>query len=158
MGNYLTNDELKTRFASEREVAFFTDDEDTGTASDSKLTDIVEAAEGMINSRLAKRYQTPVDTTLDTELAATLKRHTLDLAEGLLIGTRSERLSEAKQRQIDRVLDWSDKLALGEYMLPGAVTVGSRTTNDPKAAWTDHSRTLATGSVRASSRDSLKAL
>lgn len=155
MGNYLTQAQLLTRFKDAYEASFFTDDEDAGTPNTNKLDDIIETAEGMIDSGLAMRYKTPVDTSVDTALAALLKRQTLDLAEGLMIAGRSERLSDAKQAQIDRVLDWIDKMAKGERVLPGAVTPTGPASRDPRASWSDHSRTLLTDTVRVSSRSSM---
>ena len=155
MGNYLTNAELLTRFRDNAEAAFFTDDATAGVPQDSKLTDIVESAEGVINSALAVKYATPVDVAADTTLAALLKRQTLDLAEAMMIGGRSERLSPVKQLQMDRVLDWLDKIAAGERVLPGAVTPDATTSRDPRATWSDHSRTLLTDSVRCCSRSSM---
>lgn len=158
MGNYLTNAELKTRFEDDAEAAFFTNDEASGVPTDAKLTDIVETAEGMIDSALAVRYATPVDVSVDTTLAALLKRQALDLAEGLMIGGRSERLSDAKQAQIDRVLEWCEKIAKGERVLPGAVTPAGPTSRDPRASWSDHGRTLITASERSASRSTMSKL
>ena len=158
MGNYLTTTELLTRFPDDADASFFTDDEGAGTPVTTKLDDIIETAEGLINSRLAMRYATPVDTTIDTELANTLKRMTLDLAEGLMISGRSERISDAKQAQMDRVLDWSDRIANGELVLPGGITPAGPASRAPRASWDGSNRTLSSTSPRVFTRESMRAL
>ena len=158
MGNYLTTTELLTRFPDNADASFFTDDEGAGTPVTTKLDDIIETAEGLINSRLAMRYATPVDTTIDTELANTLKRMTLDLAEGLMVSGRSERIADAKQAQMDRVLEWSDRIAKGELVLPGGVTPSGPSSRAPRASWDGSNRTLSSTSPRVFTRDSMRAL
>ena len=157
MGNYATNAELKGRFADDEEVAFLTDDPDTGTPTETVLTDVVEAAEGAINSRLAKRYATPVDTTIDTELLALLKRQTLDLAEYYL-HRRGENASEVKALQAERVLEWADKVSTGDWVLPGAVTPASSSSRADVAFWSDSSRTINDASSRVHTRQSYSRL
>ena len=154
MGNYLSTAELLTRFPDDADAAFFTDDEGAGAPTADHLNDIIEAAEGMINSRIGKLWATPVDVALDTELSNTLKRHTLDLAEALMVGGRSERLSEVKQGQLDRVLEWADRIGDGTYVLPGGVTPAGPTSIDPRAAWSGSNRTLISTSPRIFTRDS----
>ena len=158
MGNYLSTTELLTRFPDEGDASFFTDDEQAGVPLGTKLDDIIETAEGLINSRLAMRYATPVDVSIDTELGNTLERMTLDLAEGLMISGRSERISDAKQVQMDRVLDWADRIAKGELMLPGGVTPAGPTSRDPRASWDGSTRTLSSTSPRLFTRESMRAL
>ncbi len=158
MGNYLTTTELLTRFPDDNDASFFTDDEGSGTPITTKLDDIIETAEGLINSRLAMRYATPVDVSIDTELGNTLERMTLDLAEGLMISGRSERISDAKQAQMDRVLDWADRIAKGELVLPGGVTPAGPSSRAPRASWTGSTRTLSSDSPRLFTRESMRAL
>lgn len=155
MGNYLLVAELKTRFRDEADVAFFTDEEEAGTATDSRVEDAIATAEGMLNSRFAKRYATPVDVSVDTELAATLKRLTLNVAQVVLIGKHSEVVSEWMVKQHDDALVWADKIASGEFVLPGAVTPAGPTSRDPAASWSDHTRTLATTSGRVFTRSTM---
>ncbi len=155
MGNYLSTSELLTRFPDEADASFFTDDEDAGAPTTAHLDDIIEAAEGMINSRLAMVYATPVDVSIDTELGNTLKRMTLDLAEALMVGGRSERMSEVKQGQMDRVITWADRIAKGELVLPGGVTPAGPASREPRASWSGSDRTLIATSPRRFSRDSM---
>lgn len=152
MGNYASNAELKGRFADDEEVAYLTDDPDTGTPTESVLTDVVEAAEAEINSGVAMRYLTPVDVTLDTELAALLKRKTLDLAEYYL-HRRGDHASEVKSLQGERVLEWIEKIATGARVLTGAVTVASTASRGDMASWSGSGRTLNSTSKRVWTRE-----
>jgi len=155
MGNYASNAELQTRFEDVEEVAFLTDTEaDTppSTPDQDVLTDVIEGAEGDINSRIGKRYATPVDETVDTELAATLKRRTLDIAEVYLL-QRGGVVTEAHQRQLDRAIEWADKVSTGEFVLPGGVTPTSTASRNPVSEWTGSNRTLASTSPRLWTRD-----
>ena len=155
MGNYLSTTELLTRFPDDADAAFFTDDEGLGAPTTAHLNDIIESAEGMINSRLAMVYATPVDVSIDTELGNTLERMTLDLAEGLMVSGRSERASEVKLAQMERVLEWADRIAKGELVLPGVVTPAGPASREPRASWSGSNRTLITTSPRNFTRDSM---
>lgn len=157
MGDYASNDELKTRFEDDTELAFLTDNVTAGIADEAVLTDVVEAAEGEINSGLAVRYATPVDVSVDTTLAALLKRKTLDLSEHYL-HRRGEGASEIKQDQADQVLEWVDKVSKGERKLVGALTAASTTSADPRADWSDSGRTPPTDSERFFTRETTKRL
>lgn len=141
MGSYLTTTELKTRFENDAELEFLTDKAEGSTPDEAVLTDVVETAEGEINSGLAMRYATPVDVSIDTTLAALLKRMTLDLAE-VYLHRRGEGASEIKTEQRDRVLEWVEQMATGKRRLVGAVTAASTASDNPRAGWTDTSRTL----------------
>ena len=153
MSHYASTANLKTRFADDLEIAFLTDTESTGTPDDDVLTDVVEAAEASINSRIGKRYLTPVVVSGNTELIALLKRMTLDLAEVFLM-MRGPSVSEAKQLQMDRVLEWADKVGDGTYVLSGAVTPPSTASRDPLAQWSGSERTTPDSSPRVFTRTS----
>lgn len=152
MGNYASTDELQTRFADAIEVSYLTDTEDTGTPDSAVLDDVLEGAEGSINSRIGKRYLTPVVVSGNTELTALLKRHTLDLAEVFLL-MRGPSLSDAKAFQRDRVLEWADKVGDGTYVLTGAVTPESTASRDPLSQWSGGNRTIPDSSGRLFTRD-----
>jgi phage gp36-like protein len=153
MGDYASTAELETRFEDDAELAYLTDNVAAGEPDDAVLTDVLEAAEGEINSGLAKKYATPVDVSVDSTLAALLKRKTLDLAE-VYLHRRGEDASEVKQDQLDQVLEWVDRIAKGERVLVGAVTAASTTSADPRATWTDTSRELPDTSDRIFTRQS----
>jgi phage gp36-like protein len=157
MGNYATTAELQTRFENAAEIEILTDVIVGGGVDEDVLTDVVEAAEGDINSRIGRRYATPVDTSIDTEIAALLKRKTLDLAEYYLY-RRGDEASEMKALQAQRVFDWADGVARGEYVLPGAATPASTASDEPRAAWSDTSRTQSDDSGRVCTRDAFSQL
>lgn len=153
MGNYLSEAELRTRFENDIELEFLTD-KGEGTGVDTAvLDDVIEAAEGEIDSALSKRFLTPVVVTGNAPLTALLKRKTLELAE-FYLQRRGEGASDVKDQQAQRVLDWLDKIAKGERNLVGAVTVPSTASNDPRTTWTDSAREIPDGSSRIFTRQS----
>lgn len=139
MGNYASQAELQTRFEDAAELEFLTDKTEGSGVDTDVLDDVIEAAEGEIDSGLAMKYATPVDVSVDTALAALLKRKTLDLAE-VYLHRRGEAASDVKQDQLDQVLEWIEKMATGKRRLVGAVTVDSTTSGDPRGTWTDSGR------------------
>ena len=155
MANYATTTELKDRFNSEEEVALLT--HTVGTADTDVLTDMLESAEGDINSRIGKRYATPVTVSGNTELTALMKRKTLDLAEFYLL-REGDRISELKERQGESVLKWADAIAKGEYVLSGASTPASTASRDPLASWTGSDRDLTDVTTRIFSRETMSGL
>lgn len=157
MGNYASQSDLKDRFDGDAEVAFLTDTEETGTPDTDVLDDCIESAEAEINTWIAQRFQTPVDVSLDTELARLLKRKTIDLAEVYLL-RRGPQVSEEKEKQEDRVLSWAKSVGKGEAQLTGAVTVASATTRAPLASWTGSDRDLGDVPTRIFSRDTMSSL
>lgn len=154
MANYATVAELEDRFPSTADAAFATDTESTGVPDPLVLADALEAAEGAINSRLAKRYATPVAVSGNTELTALLKRYTLDLAEWHLL-CRSDHVSEVKKERADYVLAWADMVAKGDYVLSGAATPPSTGGRSPLASWSTNTRTLADDTARIVTRSTM---
>ncbi|MCZ6654863.1 MAG: DUF1320 domain-containing protein [Planctomycetota bacterium] len=157
MGNYASTAELETRFADTTEVEVLTNQAIGSGVDTAVLDDVIEVAEGEIDSALAQRFLTPVDVTLDTSLDALLKSKTLDLAEFYLY----RRGSKASQLAIDQhqeVLDWLDKIQKGERRLVGAVTVPSTVSGNPRAEWTDSGRELPDTSSRIFTRPSTRRL
>lgn len=160
MGNYATNDELQTRFEDVEEVAFLTDTVSANppsTPDEAVLTDCVTGAEGFINSRIAMVYSTPVDVSLDAELAALLKRMTLDLSEWFL-RSRGKVVSETVQTQYEAVLLWADMIAKGEWALPGAATPAPTQSHGPVSSFSDWGRTLSNSSKRTTTRETMRRL
>lgn len=155
MANYATTSELQARFNSAEEVALLT--HTVGTPDATVLTDMLESAEGDINSRIGKRYATPVVVTANTELTALMKRKTLDLAEFYLL-REGDRVSALKERQGESVLLWADSIAEGRYVLSGAVTPPSTASRDPLASWTGSDRDLTDVDTRVFSRETMAGL
>lgn len=134
MGNYATIAQLKTRFEDDEALAHVTHNEDAGTADTAVLTEALNNAEGYIDSALAKRYEVPVDVSLDDVVAARLKSIALDIAvHNLVTGTDFE--SEAKQRAYDDAKEWLKAVAKGEWLLPSATTLATTATDDPLIAY-----------------------
>ena len=154
MGNYATSAELKTRFADDTEVAFLTDS--APTPDEAVITDVLEAAEASIDTRIGKRYKTPVAST-DTGVIALMKRMTLDLSEVFLL-QRGRTIGEDKEKQMDRVLEWADRIADGTYVLPGASTWDSTVSRNPVASYSDSTRTLDDGVGRVVTRETMARL
>lgn len=157
VGNYATQAELKARFDGDAEVAYLTDTEETLTPDTAVLDDCIEAAEADINSRIGKRYATPVVVTGNTELTALLKRKTLDLAEVFLL-MRGPSVSEQKEKQSERVMEWASKVAAGTFVLSGAATPPSTTSRDPLAYWSGSNRDLTDVETRIFSRETMSGL
>ncbi len=151
MGNYASTAELETRFADTAEVEFLTNKAEGSGVDTDVLDDVIETAEGEIDSALAQRFETPVDVTLDTSLDALLRSKTLDLAEFYLY-RRSSQPSQVATDQHLEVLEWLDKIQKGERRLVGAITVPSTTSGDPRAEWTDSGRELPDTSSRIFTR------
>lgn len=155
MANYATTTELQARFNSAEEVALLT--HTVGTPDTTVLTDMLESAEGDINSRIGKRYATPVVVTSNTELTALMKRKTLDLAEFYLL-REGDRVSDLKEKQGESVLVWANKIGDGTFILSGAVTPPSTASRDPLAAWTGSNRDLTDVDTRIFSRETMAGL
>lgn len=133
MGNYASTAELEARFDGDAEVASQTDNEDTGTADTTVLNEVIDNAEGEIDSAVGMRYLVPVDTT-DTIVAARMKSITLDLAVwGLHIrgGVAPVPVIEAR----DAVREWLDLLAEGKRVLPQPATANTTTARETLADW-----------------------
>jgi phage gp36-like protein len=135
MPNYTTTTKLKARFENDEAVAALTDTlEETGAPDDTVLTEVVNDAEGVIDSYLAVIYQVPVDVSSDTVLGNRLDSLALDIAANNLL-ERGDQVSEAKQRRHDRAIEYLEKLSKGELVLPSAATLASTDTRDPTVSY-----------------------
>lgn len=160
MGNYASNAELKTRFDSadsDAELEVLTDKAPGTGVDDAVLTDVVTLAEADINTRIGRLWATPVDVSIDAELAALMKGRTLDLAEYYL-HRRSDHATEVKERQAERALEWATAVGIGTFVLPGGVTPASTQSRDPVAEWTDAARTADPNRGRVCTRNSFSQL
>lgn len=134
MGNYATTTQLIARFESSEDLAHLTNSEDTGAADTDVLDEVINDAEGQIDSYLAKRYLIPVDVDSDTVLANRMKSLTLDLAVHKLC-THGDMVSEAKQSAHDTTIDYLKELAKGTVLLPSAGALSPTATDEPAARW-----------------------
>lgn len=133
MGNYASTSELEARFDGDAEMASLTDNKDAGTADTTVLDEVIDDAEGVIDSYAAVRYLVPVDLA-DTRVAARMKSATLDLAVWRLhVRTRS--MPEPVQVARDGVLDWLKALSKGEAVLPQPATASTTSARETLADW-----------------------
>ena len=77
------------------------------------------AAEGEVNSFLARRFAVPIDLVTFPELGGVLKSITLDRVECRL-RVRRPPVPEDARRKADRALDWLKKVADARIDLPAA--------------------------------------
>lgn len=124
MGNYATASDLTARFLDSEEASFATDSEDTGAVDAAVQNEVINDAEGIIDSHAGMRFKTPVDVSSDTVLAARLKSLTLDLALHSL-ALRTDRASEILVSRFEAAMEYLDKIANGKLMLPSAATLDS---------------------------------
>lgn len=140
MGNYASTSDLIDRFASDAEVLHVVDNA-AGAIGDAttlaRLNDAIEDAEGEVDSYLARRWDVPVDVSGDTQLAAVLKRKTLDIGQYFLIA-RSDHVTEAAQKVYDGALAWLKDVAKGVAYLPGASPPSSTAASSPVVVYGDN--------------------
>lgn len=135
MPNYTTTTKLKARFEDDDAVAALTDTlKQTGAPDETVLAEVVDDAEGEIDSYLAVRYLVPVDVASHAVLANRMNSLALDIAVVNLL-ERGDQVSEAQQRRRDRATAYLEKLSTGELLLPSAVTLTTTTTNEPLVAF-----------------------
>lgn len=134
MGNYANTDDLIARFESEAEVSHLTGSADTGSADTDVLDEVINGAEGEVDSAAAVLYAVPLDVAGDAVMAAFAKSLTLDLAVASLHERTGNVPAPIETKQLAR-RDWLDKLATGKRRLPSARTESSTVSRDPTAKW-----------------------
>lgn len=134
MGNYASTSDLVNRFEDDAAVAHLTDTADTGTPDTDVLDEVINGAEGLINSYAGRKFDIPFSTA-DSGFAAFLKSLTLDIAVFHLVGARSDLVSEAKTAAFDKAIEWLEKLAEGKVVPPAAATQDTTAARDPVAAF-----------------------
>ena len=134
MGNYASTTDLVNRFEDDAAVAHLTDTAETGTPDTDVLNEVINGAEGQINSYAGRKYLVPFATS-DTGFAAFLKSITLDIAVFALVGARSDLVSDAKTLAHDKAIDWLKELAAGKVVPPAAATQPTTESRDPVAAF-----------------------
>ena len=137
---YITNADLEERLGSDAYVQLTDDDgdsqADTGVVDEARL-----AAEGEVNSYLARRYQVPVDLTEHADLADLMASFTLDLAEYRLRSRRPPVPKDALDKRM-QAIDWLKGVAEGRIELPSATTVAGNTACGTLGATTGEERLL----------------
>jgi len=71
---------------------------------------------------------------------------------------RGPSVSEQKEKQAERVIEWAKSVAKGETVLVGAVTPPSTASAGPLAAWSGSDRDLSDVPTRLTSRETMSAL
>jgi len=138
---YITTAQLEDRLGSTLYARLT--DRVNGTTPDSKVAQqIVNDAEALADSHLAKRYATPINLTAHPELADVLEARVLDLAE-YLAWRDSPFVSDMPERL--RLLHeeaggWFTAIASGELELPAASPPASRTAVDDAPRFTEPPR------------------
>ena len=124
MGDYASTTELKGRYENDREVASLTHDEETGTPDDTILGQVIDYAEGIINSSLATRYLVPVDVSTHANAGTFLKGLTLDMASYHL-ENRTGIVTPEHASVYATNLEWLEKASKGEVLLPATAAPSS---------------------------------
>lgn len=131
MGDYATTTELKARFEDDRAVAELTDTAESGTPDETVLNEVIDHAEGDIDSQCAARYLIPLDVASNSKLASMIRSATLDLAQYYLY-VRHHSATEDIIRLRDQIFEWLELIRKGEVLLPSPETQPSTTSRDPQ--------------------------
>jgi phage gp36-like protein len=138
---YVTTTQLQARLGSTLHARLT--DRVNGTTADSTVAQqIVDDAEALANSHLAKRYATPIDLTAHPELADVLEARVLDLAE-YLAWRDSPFVTDMPERTRllhDETEGWFAAIASGELELPASSPPASRTASDDAPRFTQPPR------------------
>lgn len=114
--SYITNADIQERLGAAAYVQLTDDDGDN--QADVGLVDAARlAAEGEVDSYLARRYAVPIDLTAHPEVAGLLSAVALDLVEYRLRSRRPPAPPETLQKQANAV-EWLARVAEGAVDLP----------------------------------------
>jgi phage gp36-like protein len=120
---YITNADIEERLGSAAYVQL-TDDDGNGLADTGVVDEARQAAEGEVNSYLARRYQVPIDLSEHSELADLLASVTLDLVEYRLRLRRPPVPKDVVDRHT-RAVDWLTGVADARIELPSAAPLAA---------------------------------
>jgi phage gp36-like protein len=134
VGNYASTTELVARFKNTTEVEHLAGSPSTDTAYTAVLNEVIDGAEGDIDSAAAGLYEVPLDVAGDAVMAAYVKSMTLDIAVGSLFD-RGRNVPVAIELARTRRMEWLDKLSEGKRWLPSARTEATTVSRAPDAAW-----------------------
>jgi phage gp36-like protein len=126
--SYIVNQDVIDRVGNDAAVQLTSD---SGTAVVTAVIDEVrQSAEGEANGYLARRYDTPVDLTGETDLAATLKGYVLDIAVYRLMSRRPP-VAENYRTDRDNAVAWFKLVSEGKVVLPATATPATTNADDP---------------------------
>lgn len=126
---YITNADIEERLSTATYIQL-TDDDGDGSADVGVVDEARLAAEGEVNSFLARRYGVPIDLTVHADLADVLASISLDLVEHRLRSRRPPVSTDAVRRHA-HAIDWLARVADGRIDLPSATLVASSTARGP---------------------------
>lgn len=113
---YITNTDIEERLGTARYIQL-TDDTGSGAADVDKIDEARLAAEGEVNSYLARRYAVPIDVAEHSGVADVLKSFVLDLVEYRLYSRRPPIPDDLRSRR-DHAVGWLQRVAAGLVILP----------------------------------------
>jgi len=125
---YIVNQDIIDRVGNTAAVELTTD---SGTVVDTDVLDQVrQAADGEVDSYLARRVAVPVDTTAHPELVAILLSVTLSIA---VFNLRSRRDPVPESASVERgnAIKWLQRVANGEITLPAASSPATSVSDGP---------------------------
>lgn len=120
---YITNADIVQRVGSAA-FAQLADDDGDGLADAGVVDEVRVAAEGELDSYLARRYRTPILLDEFPELAGLLMAIALDLAEFRLRLRRPPLAEDVRQRHA-LTLQWLERIASGVIALPSVAPLPS---------------------------------
>jgi phage gp36-like protein len=134
---YITTSDLSQRLGTTL-YARLTDRVNGASANSTVAQQIVDEAEALANSYLARRYQTPVDLTAHPELAKALAGRVLDLAEAA--AWRSSPFVSGPPQRVTQLhaaaLLWFEEVAVGRVLLPASSPPAGPTADDDGPRYT----------------------
>lgn len=158
MGNYASTTELVARHNDVKEVEHLTRAASTDAAYTAVLNEVIDGAEGEIDSAAAQIYEVPLDVAGDTVMAAFVKSMTLDLADAALFD-RGRNVPVPVELSRERRMEWLDKLSKGTRRLPSNRTEATTVSREPDANWgTGNTQSDDSRSNRVFSRQSMAPL
>lgn len=129
---YVTNEDIELRLGSAAYVQL-TDDDATGSANEAVVDAVRVAAEGEVNSYLARRHRVPIDAGAHAELAGLLAGVTLDVIEYRLHARRPPLPADVAARY-RAALDWLTLVGEGRVALPSAAELAGNAALGLRAA------------------------
>jgi len=120
---YITNSDIAQRLGATTLVQLADDDGD-GVADTGVVDEARAAAEGELDSYLARRYRLPLDLAGDPERANLLASVALDLASYRL-RLRRPPVSEDARADFDKTISWLEAVAAGRIHLPSDAALPS---------------------------------
>lgn len=121
--SYIDNAAVELRVGTTA-LTQLTDDSGGGVINASVVDEARLGAEGEVNSYLARRYLTPIDFAVHSEVAGVLASVTLDIAEYRLHARRPP-VPDAVIQRFRAALGWLSKVANGAVSLPAVTPLES---------------------------------